>query len=101
MQFYGFIPRMLLGAVFGYLVIYSGSIWAAVLAHFVNNSLAVLSVHVYGNLDLPEESLEASMSNLPMGLLSATLVMTGLFFLYKKGNWNAIRSSYMLDESTH
>lgn len=101
MQFYGFIPRMLLGAVFGYLVIYSGSIWAAVLAHFVNNLLAVLSVHVYGNLDLPEDGLEASVSNLPMGIVSIVLVVGGLFLLFKKGDWTKIRSQYMFDDSAH
>lgn len=40
-QFYGFIPRLLLGMVFGYLVYFSGSIWPAVFAHFINNSMAI------------------------------------------------------------
>ena len=30
MQFFGFVPRMLLGALFGYLVAYSGSLWPAI-----------------------------------------------------------------------
>lgn len=42
-QFYGFIPRMLLGALFGYLVVWSGSLWLPVIAHFTNNAIAVLS----------------------------------------------------------
>lgn len=41
-QFYGFLPRMLLGAMFGYLVFYSGSLWYAILAHFINNATSVL-----------------------------------------------------------
>lgn len=46
-QFYGFIPRMLLGALFGYFLVWSGSIWVPVLAHFMNNSVAVITAYVY------------------------------------------------------
>lgn len=41
-QFYGFIPRVVLGALLGYLYLYSGNIWVVVIAHFVNNGLALL-----------------------------------------------------------
>ena len=41
-QMYGFIPRMILGALLGYLLVWSGSLWVPVIAHFTNNALAVL-----------------------------------------------------------
>lgn len=44
MQFFGFIPRILLGAFFGYLVYWSGSLWTSVLAHAVNNSIIVVAM---------------------------------------------------------
>lgn len=40
-QFFGFFPRMLLGVLFGYLLVWGGSIWLPILAHFINNGLAV------------------------------------------------------------
>lgn len=40
-QFFGFLPRLLLGAGFGYLYFYSGSIWYAIIGHFLNNAYAV------------------------------------------------------------
>ena len=40
-QFAGFVPRMLLGALFGYMALWSGTLWTAILAHFVNNTLAI------------------------------------------------------------
>ena len=45
-QFFGFFPRMFLGAILGYLVIWSGSLLPAILAHFMNNFLSVLGVWV-------------------------------------------------------
>lgn len=42
-QFFGFVPRLLLGALFGYLYFYSGSIWVSASAHAFNNSLVVIS----------------------------------------------------------
>ncbi len=41
-QFFGFIPRLLLGALFGYLFYWTGTIWASVLAHALNNSIVVV-----------------------------------------------------------
>lgn len=41
LQFFGFFPRMLLGAYFGYLLWWSGSIWIPILVHALNNSIAV------------------------------------------------------------
>lgn len=41
-QFYGFIPRMLLGAMFGYMLWWTGSLWVPMLMHFVNNCAAVV-----------------------------------------------------------
>ncbi len=42
MQFYGFLPRFLLGAALGYLFWISSSIWTSIAAHFINNALTVL-----------------------------------------------------------
>ena len=42
MQFYGFLPRMLLGAMFGYMLWWTGSLWVPMLMHFVNNCAAVV-----------------------------------------------------------
>ncbi len=42
LQFYGFLPRFLLGGMLGYFFVLTGSIWAPILAHFVNNALAIV-----------------------------------------------------------
>ena len=47
-QFYGFIPRLILGLVFGYLFFWSGTLWLPVLSHFVNNAVPVIGVYIQG-----------------------------------------------------
>ena len=51
LQFYGFVPRLLLGAYLGYLLVWTGSLWAPVLAHFVNNLMGVLLYYRYAGSD--------------------------------------------------
>ena len=45
-QFFGFFPRMLLGALLGYLYFWSGSLWAPITAHFFNNTIAVIAIYL-------------------------------------------------------
>ena len=46
MQFYGFIPRLLMGALFGYVFVWTGSLWVPIVMHFVNNGMAVLLYYI-------------------------------------------------------
>lgn len=46
-QFYGFIPRMLLGALFGYLYYWSGNLLVPMFAHFFNNAFGVIGIYMY------------------------------------------------------
>lgn len=41
-QFFSFLPRLLLGLILGYLFFWSGSLWLPVIAHFINNGMAVM-----------------------------------------------------------
>ena len=80
LQFYGFLPRMLLGAYFGYLLYWSRNIWIPVFAHFVNNAFAVISmsdIHLREN-----EFITGDISNANLLPYSALAVVTlVLFFL--------------------
>ena len=41
-QFYGFLPRMFLGLLMGYMFYVTNSLWTSMLMHFVNNGAAVV-----------------------------------------------------------
>jgi len=47
MQFFGFLPRLLLGVFFGYFVAWSGDIRTAVWGHFINNGSAVIVTYLF------------------------------------------------------
>ncbi len=57
LQFYGFIPRTILGVLFGYMLVWSGRMWVPVLAHFVNNATAVI-VYYFINKNQVSKSVE-------------------------------------------
>jgi membrane protease YdiL (CAAX protease family) len=61
MQFYGFVPRMLLGALFGYLYHWSGNLTLSMLAHFVNNGFTVVALYLHQQkiIDIDIESTES------------------------------------------
>jgi len=48
LQFFGFIPRFILGLVFGYLFFWSGTLWLPIISHFVNNAVPVIVTSVQG-----------------------------------------------------
>ncbi|EON78852.1 abortive infection protein family [Lunatimonas lonarensis] len=43
-QFYGFVPRLMLGALFGYLYVYSGSLVYPIIAHVLNNTFTIFMI---------------------------------------------------------
>ena len=47
LQFFGFFPRLMLGIAFGYLFVWSGSIWVPALAHFINNTTVVVASYLF------------------------------------------------------
>ncbi len=54
MQFFGFLPRLVMGAALGYLFYWSGSLLYPMLAHFLNNAIAVSLAYYIGIDEIPE-----------------------------------------------
>ncbi len=83
MQFFGFIPRLLLGALFGYLYYWSGNLLIAIIAHFVNNAVSVIALYYYqqGTLGFDVESTDAAPP--AMVLVSAAITAGLLYYFYR------------------
>lgn len=57
-QFFGFFPRLLLGALFGYLYFWSGNIWYPIAGHFLQNGAQLLILY-FAQLELMEIDLNS------------------------------------------
>jgi len=82
MQFYGFIPRVILGAMFGYLFVWSGNLWLPVIAHFFNNTLAVVTYYLFkiGIINVNPDDIGTDSSYWPLAI---TGLLFGGFLIYK------------------
>lgn len=80
-QFYGFIPRMVMGALLGYLFVWTKNIWVPVFAHFVNNAMVVISfyfIHDELSISMGEAG---TMKNMVFALVSLALTSVLLYLL--------------------
>jgi membrane protease YdiL (CAAX protease family) len=83
MEFYGFLPRLLLGALFGYFVAYSGSIWPAVWGHFLNNGTAVIATYLYQKKHIKLNPDDEHVFSYP-GYIFSLIIIIILLIVYKK-----------------
>ena len=84
MQFLGFLPRMILGAVFGYAAHWSGTLLLPMIGHLINNGLAVI-ITWYIGIEAIEESIEtigANEDDALFTLLSTAVLIAGLTAIY-------------------
>jgi membrane protease YdiL (CAAX protease family) len=82
MEFFGFLPRMFLGVLFGYFVVWSGSVWPAVWAHFINNGTAVVVSYLYQNKMIKVNPDDQHIFNYGSYLFSLIIVLF-LLYLYR------------------
>lgn len=83
MQFYGFLPRLFLGGMFGYLYYYSGSLTYPILAHIANNSITVLMVYAssQGLIEFDMESTDTV--SYPAAIIGLLVLLAGIFYFKK------------------
>lgn len=84
-QFYGFIPRVLLGALLGYLFVWSGSISVPIIVHTMHNAINVIISHIYYGTPKYEQLEDYSFpEHTEFIILSFILSIILLFVTYKK-----------------
>jgi uncharacterized protein len=99
LQFYGFLPRMLLGVFFGYLFYWTRSIWIPIFAHFLNNGSAViLSFLANRSIVSPEYEDFGTTENL--SLIAGSILFTAalLYLVYRAALYRTTASP---DDTPH
>jgi membrane protease YdiL (CAAX protease family) len=86
MQFYGFFPRWLLGVMFGYLLVWSGTIWLPIFAHFVNNAVAVFLSFLIHKGIVPEniETFGSDWHDITVTIMAAIICTWLLWIMYRR-----------------
>jgi uncharacterized protein len=82
-QFYGFLPRLLLGALFGYLYYWSGTLLIPMFAHFVNNAFGVIMIYLYRH-EITELNVEDNTAA-PLQYVILNVVITAglLYYIWR------------------
>lgn len=93
-QLFGFVPRLLLGAYFGYLLLWTRSLWVPVTAHVLNNILYTVTAW-YGVRRHGIEALDASPELWSPALTVASAVVTAVIL------WLMWRRRTEAHEETH
>lgn len=96
-QFFGFVPRLLLGMLLGAIYWYSGSIWTAMLAHFVYDGFFI--VLAYFNPQMVEDTNATLFKDSGLGLMAllSTAIVIGVVWLMKKKSVTTYEEVYKND----
>jgi len=85
LQFYGFLPRFILGLGFGYIYLWSGNIWLPVLAHLVNNLIPLILSYFMGWENVNRTMDEFSARDIFIVAIPALIALLILFNIRKEG----------------
>jgi len=79
LQFEGFLPRMALGVVLGYLYYWTGNLWVTMIAHAFNNGIQIILIYTTG-MDIADVD-ETSMDQLQWWMIPLSVAV--MYLLYK------------------
>lgn len=83
-QFYGFVPRFVLGLLLGYLAYVSRSLWPSILLHFINNGTTVVAMFLVQRGVIDVDIDEIGSTNIYLTILSALATIALLVLAWRK-----------------
>lgn len=98
-QFYGFLPRFFLGVLLGAVYWYSGSLWTAMLAHFLYDGVILVVLHFHPQYADSTTSF-LNQAYLPWLALGSAVLVTGCMLWMKHTSTISYVAVYAADEET-
>jgi len=87
LQFYGLVPRILLGVLFGYLYFWSQNLLVPIIAHFVNNGFTISLVY-FAQLGIIDFDIESTGEISPLPVILFTIITFSMIFYFRKMHTN-------------
>lgn len=97
LEFFGFLPRFVLGLMLGYLYLYTRNLWVSIFAHFVNNasSIIIFYLHYNGHIAVKMKDFGAMPG---IFAVSFSLILTAwIFYFISQGHW--VKQEEKIDNS--
>jgi len=96
MQFYGFLPRFVLGIFLGYAYLWSGSVWLPVMMHTLNNAAAVVVFYLHHNawIKTDIENFGSASGNIYWVVASLILTCVLLFIMWSGRKWHSKKEAH-------
>lgn len=87
-SYYGFLPRLFLGVVLGYLFYYSKNIWLSTLVHFLNNAVTITVAYIWvsGGKNIKDALNDTGFTNkmaVYNTLFAGFLLAAAMYFVFK------------------
>ncbi len=96
-SWYGFIPRLGLGMILGYIFYYTGNLWYSIIAHFFNNALMISILYWQYTKEKKIDMEVGESAPWWAGIISAAVVI-GLFIVLKKLTETKVAADSIADE---
>lgn len=80
---YGFFPRVLLGAILGYIFVWTQNLWYSFLVHFLNNAaVVILQLFYYKSAKIQSSTFEMK-SDMPYLIVGTIVLVITIYFFNK------------------
>jgi uncharacterized protein len=97
-QFFGFFPRFLLGILLGVMYWYSGSLWVAIVAHFLYDAFFIIVAHFNPQLVTDPDASVINPSYLAITAIVSAAIIVALVWVMKKHSTTSYKEVYAGEE---
>ena len=97
LQFYGFIPRVFLGIILGYVFYWTNNLWYSIMLHFLNNAFSVTTYFFKNRGVFDIEPFENKISESAVIIFISTIILIFFLYLLQKQNKKEVNEKSIVE----